>query len=343
LVVVPILRGMFLRCGGQLLGSAATLAVVAPKVCQQRQPCKTEGQANESCNLREVLVAVINLSARIERAEAFRQRSKGILGSKVSWHFFDAVDGAKLAISARDSLRMLEDEGVIDRHNLGTLTWGKVGVAMSHRALWQQCVKQGHPEVILEDDVHLVPGFEAELKTLLEQALENDADIVYFGYNYDGGTDLLFGSPKMACSLVWKHADLDWSSTRRRGQGSQGSQASPVEESGIVRVGDPVTVDWGLPTTGPWRRLFARTYKCWGLCGYVVTPAGAQKLLTGCFPLKGNIDGHMIDLMRSGEVCAYAVVPPLAAVENDINNCSDTQGREGAGCTVRNAFLSGGL
>ena len=70
-----------------------------------------------------------------------------------------------------------------------------------------------------------------------------------------------------------------------------------------------------------------------------MTPAGAQKLLRGCFPMHYNIDGRMIELMRSGELVAYAVVPPLAAVENDIKNSSDTQWRKGSGSTERNTWV----
>ena len=74
----------------------------------------------------------------------------------------------------------------------------------------------------------------------------------------------------------------------------------------------------------------------WGLLAYAVTPAGACKLLSRCFPLRNHdlslldgagvsrgIDGSILALVQQGVVKAACCFPPIVLGPN---TDSDTEG-----------------
>ncbi len=99
-------------------------------------------------------IHVISLTRTPKRRERFVALNKGL---RFQW--FDAVDGLELP---------------------GTLpgyTPGATGCALSHRALWEQCVRSGEPLTVAEDDAGLHSSFN-------ELAMPVAAwDIIVWGWN----------------------------------------------------------------------------------------------------------------------------------------------------------------
>lgn len=112
---------------------------------------------------------------------------------------------------------------------------------------------------------------------------------------------------------------------------------------GLVQVNDAVTADAGWLEkfardggTAPRTTALMRPAVLWGLLAYAVSPAGALKLLRGCFPLRNHdlslpqgaarsrgIDGSVLGLIQAQAVIAGCCFPPIAVGANDD---SDTEG-----------------
>lgn len=93
------------------------------------------------------------------------------------------------------------------------------------------------------------------------------------------------------------------------------------------------------PRAAPGGLVLCKPTSVWGLCGYFVTPRGAQKLADACFPLQLanpedmdekseewgiNIDGTMSKRVKEKKLEAYLVLPPLVTSPND-HSTSDTE------------------
>ena len=178
---------------------------------------------------------------------------------------------------------------------------GTLGTASSHRALWQRAVSARSPLLIFEDDVHCRHDIVGQLERV--HRLLGDWDIVLLGYNTDAVLEL---EVLPSCSL-----------------GGFFSQAYPRAEdlAEFVRQRSEVAV---LPLKN-----------AFGMCSYLVSPAGAKKLLAGVFPLDNRelivpfntlispseratcrtLDMNVNTLYR--RISAYAVLPPLALPAND--------------------------
>lgn len=239
---------------------------------------------------------VISLPRRAERREAFLRRN----GGKAGFAFAEAVDGREV-----DRAR-LEADGLL-MPGTDAFTAGALGCGLSHRAAWEACVASGRPLVVMEDDACLAAGFRPEAEAAL--AVAGHCDILWFGYNLDLplAVHLAAGVPA------------------------------------VVRPADAATTgdDWldrfaAVPGVAPPRVAVLRPALLWGLLAYAVTPAGAARLLAGCFPLCSHelavpggrapsrgIDGAVVALVQAGAVSAACCFPPIALSANDL---SDTEG-----------------
>ncbi|MEW5726908.1 MAG: glycosyltransferase family 25 protein [Pseudomonadota bacterium] len=185
-------------------------------------------------------------------------------------------------------------------------TPGAVGCALSHRAAWEACAESGRTLVVMEDDACLAVNFRAEAEAALD--LAGHCDILWFGYNLD---------LPLALHLA---------------------PGVPA----VVRPADAVTAGDGwldafaaTPGVAAPRAAVLRPALLWGLLAYAVTPAGAARLLDGCFPLgvrdltvpggqapSRGIDGAAMALVQAGAVTAACCFPPIAISANDL---SDTE------------------
>lgn len=242
------------------------------------------------------LCHVINLKKRPDRRAQFLYLNDGL----ANFAFVEGIDGDTL------SRNDLIDEGVL-AGNAQHVTPGALGCALAHRELWLQAIEENQPVIILEDDAVLASDF-SRLAPAAMAAAPN-ADILYFGYNFDQPLAVYAADGLMAVMRFAEEAVAD----------------AAWLESFAKRPGVAPTVTTVLRPT-----------VLWGLPAYAVTPAGALKLLSEGFPLRNHdlslpqgqsisrgIDGSILALIQTGEITAGCCFPPIAISPN---NDSDTEG-----------------
>jgi GR25 family glycosyltransferase involved in LPS biosynthesis len=206
------------------------------------------------------------------------------------FHRVKAVDG--ITINGGQLIK----EGVV-REALEPYTPGALGCALSHKKLWERCASGTLPLTIAEDDAVFNRCF-SEKAAVVVTRLPPDWDIILWGWNFDSvlHVELVKGIPT---SIM--HFDA-------------------------ASVGEPLT-DF---QTQHFEVLPMRLFNAFGTVCYSMTPKGAQKLSTSCFPLRNelfwveglrrNICNFGIDSMMNKyyrDLRAYVVFPPLVWTEND--------------------------
>ncbi|HEV8678263.1 MAG TPA: tetratricopeptide repeat protein [Stellaceae bacterium] len=242
---------------------------------------------------RETIPAyVISLARRPDRRERFF-RWNANKGFDIA--VFDAVDGQKLR---RDELvrNNLIEEGL-------AFSDGFLGSAMSHKALWETCVAQKRPIMVLEDDVFLPDSLKDWIGPSLAE-LRQRCDILYLGYNRDAIVSFGYGGS-------------DWCN--------------------IAFEPSPVAFDHEARQHNSWSdrnsHCFVDMRLAWGIIAYMISPRGARLLLDHCFPMTGKIpvrmygqgrvlipygiDGIMNTVIQRGLIKARAVFPPLVIGPNE--------------------------
>lgn len=229
---------------------------------------------------------VINLARTPERLASFLKQNADC---GIDFRRFEAADGATIG----------EEEAVrINLIKRGT-TWrtaASIGVALSHRTLWEATVAEGRPRLVFEDDAYV----RSDARTVLAEALARLGawDIVLLGYNTDALVEFnVAGDFDMSGLFTVKHPNA--------GQLAR-----------FVRSRDPAQ---------PFRLRHA-----FGISAYAISPAGARKLLVRCFPMDNRIiefkaaqnrfAAFSIDCMMNvvyRNIEAYAFVGPLALPLND--------------------------
>jgi glycosyl transferase, family 25 len=199
------------------------------------------------------------------------------------------------AVDGRALMLKLVDQAVL-RPGTVSYTAGSVGSALSHRMLWQWCASGETPFLICEDDAALRADARSTIPALMAR-LPADWEMICLGYNPDtlievevgAGIRLRFGFP--------------------------GANPAPEQLGRFVASATPIGA--------------ARLLNFFGLCAYVLSPAGAKRLLDLCFPLDdrsvviqsldrrvgvstldGRINCHL------AEIGAYAAIPPIALPDN---------------------------
>ena len=174
---------------------------------------------------------------------------------------------------------------------------GSVGSALSHRMLWDRCASGEVPYLICEDDAALRADAATAIPALMA-GVPHGWDMICLGYNADALLDLDLGEGiRLRCAFP-------------RGN------PTPEQLGRFGTMQNPVGA--------------ARLANFFGLCAYLLSPAGARRLLDLCFPLDnrvihvdsserpigvstldGRINAHL------AEIVAYAAVPPIALPDND--------------------------
>ena len=183
---------------------------------------------------------------------------------------------------------------VVDPHATG-YSPGALGVAASHRALWQRCSEQESPFVVCEDDAILREDTGEQLPMLIGRA--DDWDIILLGYNFDVGLEI-----EIVPGIL---------------MGGGFSVKYPSQQNLDAFVCDRAQVALhGLNL-------------CFGICAYAVSPAGARRLLQKAFPMDNRptviksanriVLTNGVDCMMAAlypELSAYACIAPLAMTPN---------------------------
>jgi glycosyl transferase family 25 len=175
-------------------------------------------------------------------------------------------------------------------------TPGAVGCAASHFRIWQQTVEAGTPALVFEDDAILRNDIRERLDVLLP-ALAN-WDYIALGYNTDVVLELEW-APGMRAMMVFqpKYPNDEYAAVFQ------------VTRAQVAAI---------------------RLNICFGTPGYVVSPAGARKLLQLCFPMDNrsyplpafNTTASVvgIDAMLNtvyGSIRAFACFAPLVISKNE--------------------------
>jgi glycosyl transferase family 25 len=231
-------------------------------------------------------IKFINLDRSPERLAQFKRRNGHL--SDVSR--FRAIDGKTLDVPA------LARQGVINKNILATYTWGALGCAMSHLALWTHAIDHQTPLTIAEDDAIFNKHFVA-CAYLVTRTLPPDWDIVLWGWNFNA--ILSFHLLPSVSSCV-SYFDQD----TMRG-GTERFQSLPVSP-----------------------HLF-RLLRAFGIVCYSISPKGARVLRGHCLPLREmavSFPGLQMPMLNNGidimmneaypAIEAYVSFPPLVVTEN---------------------------
>lgn len=228
---------------------------------------------------------VISLARQPQRLRRFRELNKAV---GLDIRAFEAVEGRDLIARKLIKHRQLADGA--------TFTPGALGTAMSHHALWTQCVETDQAMLVFEDDARLRDDFVPRADALLDQV--SDFDIVLFGFNTDHPIHVdLFAECGMLCQFMLPYP------------------SAPQIETFAGETRPPAAL---------------RLHGLHGTCGYAISPKGARTLLDRCFPLdnrpvrftprSGPYAAFGIDSIMNtvyGELSAYVAVPPLVLTPND--------------------------
>ena len=196
---------------------------------------------------------------------------------------FSAIDGKKI------DRKSLVEYNIMTESTNNRYTDGAIGVALSHRALWQECVDSNEPFTILEDDAYLVPNFN-DLVLKHSTEIEN-WDFIFWGMNLDQRI-VLEMSPGIAAAEVKYNFD------------------------GVLANIQNITNQNINP-------YFFRCFWGVGLVAYSITPSIAKYLLDNIFPLRDyfdyrdnfGIDNSIIEELEN--IHALACFPPIALTLND--------------------------
>ena len=233
----------------------------------------------------------INLDRSPERLVEF----KSLNGHLPHLERFRAVDGRDLDVGA------LAAEGLVSPDILKSYTVGALGLAVSHKKLWQMAIDSKQAVTIAEDDVIFHSQFES-LAPAVIKTLPSDWDIVVWAWNFDAKMifDMLPGvSPCVA--------QFNQNKMRMHARTFQTLTISPHA----------------------YRLLWSFGTGC-----YAISPKGAQNLSQKCFPLKPalipwpegalqespgfpnvGLDAALDAVYR--ELQAYVCIPPLAISPNE--------------------------
>jgi glycosyl transferase, family 25 len=248
-----------------------------------------------------ITVAYINLRSRPERNDAFLGNNRAELdASGLPWRRVDGVDGGQLGAEELIARGIIARDGLSEGYE--PHTWGHLGAALSHRALWEEAASAGDEDVlvVLEDDAQVCPQFGMQVRRVLELAASRGPwDVVHLGFNTDAPVTIRLDSPRMEIRLICQ------------------DNGRPIE------AGVPFTVSWPeRPRAG--EMLLARVLDIHGICGYAMSTRGARRLIEACFPMTAtSIDGTISRQTREGLLEALIAIPPLVLSPND-HAASDT-------------------
>jgi len=210
-----------------------------------------------------------------------------------------AADPGFTVIKGVDGLQLdpqdLRSRGLLET---SALSWprGQLGCALSHLRCLLRCLRKNQPLMILEDDALLAPDWRTRLQPLLLEA-PRDWDLLLLGWNLD------------SC------LQLEWS--------------EGITLSALCQPRLPPAAQLQAALASPGSHRWYRLHKALGLAGYVVSPAGAARILSWALPLRTlpitvpelperdcfSFDGQLNSLYP--KLSTWVCVPPLVLGAND--------------------------
>lgn len=199
----------------------------------------------------------------------------------IDFEFFDAVNGRTLELT---------DE-IITQQAISVYPRGAIGCAMSHLALWDQCIESDEPMVIMEDDVFVSKDFRSHLTRVMDM-LPDDWHILQLNYNCDS-------------ILAYWNTPYEIAVTFYTGRQFVDQDIVNFQQSDIYP---------GI----------ARLKMSYGGGCYVISPSGAKIMKERCFPLTDRLmniplvgfnHAHSVDCMMCltyQDINAYVCPIPFA-------------------------------
>ena len=202
----------------------------------------------------------------------------------------EAVDGKTL------SERALLDANLI-HEPLKAYTPGALGGALSQKRVWDMCIAENEPFTVAEDDAVFNRSFQEKSANLLK-TLRSDWDIVLWGWNFDSILDVQVIEGLRDCILQF----------------------------------DPTPLKQAIATfqTTQTNNVLLRLFGAFGIVCYSISPKGAERLASLCFPLRNevihirglnrNLHNITLDTLMNKyyrQINAYVCFPPLVWTEND--------------------------
>ncbi len=206
---------------------------------------------------------------------------------------FDDPTGDILCIPGIDGATLSTPE-LVKRGLLhpSAVNWplGQIGCAISHMRCHLHCMRSGRPLIIFEDDAIPASGWRYRLQSLLQDA-PKDWEMLLLGWNLD------------SC------LQLEWSTGM-----TSTSLCNPRYLDSEKMINALTSVN---------QRSWFGLHKALGLAGYIVSPRGAQRLLSWAWPLRTlpievqdlplrtcfSLDGQLNSLYP--EMNSWVCFPPL--------------------------------
>ena len=176
-------------------------------------------------------------------------------------------------------------------------TAGAIGSGLTHITLWARIAQSGKPAHIFEDDAFLCRNFEQESDRIIA-SLPQDWDIILWGNNYDSILEFELLPGITHCTAMF---DQD-----------------------ALRRGIPAFLNMDV-SSSPFGLI-----QTFGICGYALSPRGADRLLKLCLPFKSvpvtypglgmrvlttsSVD-HLMNI-HYRNIKAYTSLPPLCVTDN---------------------------
>jgi GR25 family glycosyltransferase involved in LPS biosynthesis len=174
---------------------------------------------------------------------------------------------------------------------------GAYGCALSHLSLWEKAINENCSLTIAEDDAIFRRDFYSTQEILLN-SISNDWDIVLWGWNFDAILSLNL-LPGISSGVVVMNQD---------------QMRSTIDNfMNLTNMPSLLALD-----------------KCFGIPAYTISPNGAKKFKSLCFPLKPfsvwfpilnkNIPNNGIDISMNkiySSTKSYICFGPLVLTKND--------------------------
>lgn len=232
-------------------------------------------------------INVISLVRRPERLAEFHKLNKHLTNVTV----FNAIDGLSLAPNDLAARRLIEPPV--------RYTAGALGNMMSHTTLWDHAAATGEITTVCEDDAIFNYEFQ-HLALGLISSLPDDANVIYWGWNFDAQTVIELIPGMSPCATGF-------------GKNPHPSEIAAFQNCRIT------------PTA-------YRLLRAFGTLCYTITPNGARRLRALCLPVRNDVWDFPEIKLRVPNVAidvaicnamprvrAFCSFPPLAMSLNDRN------------------------
>jgi len=242
----------------------------------------------------------INLDKRPERWNKFMSDNKHL-----NHHIkrVSGIDGTLLNHEVLVKERCVDDYSTFEAFSNGTL-----GCALTQKMLWEHVIETNESIVVCEDDAMLRVDFKEQFERLVQK--EKEWDLILFGYNFDSHLifDLIDGI-KLYGTFFEKEKENEKVYNFENFQDQETKQVPNL---------------YNLHTA-------------YGVPCYAISPNGAKKLLSLCFPLKiikhhnpltqRMIHTFTLDCMMNvfyPDIKSLVCFPPLSVTPNDksISDCT---------------------